>query len=136
MNTSNDDSNFIVKLFDIKQKNNKSIKIIINSDNDNPVIIKKILQHSSSLNNLSFDLSILPKEKIYSPYFIEKNKSILDILDISSINNNELVVKKNYLTIKNRSFSCESLLNFNVVKETLYRGLYNKFLSFHNFVNK
>lgn len=135
MNTYNDDSNFIVKLFDIN-KNNKPIKIIVNYDYNNPVIIKKTLKHSSSLNNLSFDLSILSKEKIYSSYFIEKNKSILDILDISSINNNELVVKKNYLTIKNRSFSCESLLNFNIVNETLYRELYNKFLSFHNIVNK
>jgi hypothetical protein len=121
-----------MKLFD-DNFSKKNMKIIINNDINNPVFIKKIYNKSVSCNNLLLDNINLPTEKLSSSYcYIDKS----DILDISEVNSNEVIVNKKLLFVKNRSFSSDSLLNFNIDNKNICRILYNYYLSFHNIVHK
>jgi hypothetical protein len=104
-------------------------KVIINDNKDDIVIVKKSLNTSLSFSDILYDKVILPKEKLSSSYNY-------NILDISNLNNKELVINKNKLSIKNRSLSSDSLLNLNIMDESMYRNIYNKYLAFHNIVHK
>ena len=59
-------------------------KVIINDNKDDIVIIKKNLNTSLSFSDILYDKVILPKEKLSSSYNY-------NILDISNLNNKELV---------------------------------------------
>lgn len=111
------------------------IKIIVNSDNENPALIKR-MKAISSLNDICIDKIVLPKAKISSTYGKQRNTSLSNILEISPVNHYESVFRKNYLQVMNKSSSCNSLLNFNNETKSIYRKMYNEFLSFHNIINK
>jgi len=113
---------------DINMINISLYNIVMYSD----AIITKNLNRSSSLNNLCYNLTVLSNDKLRSSYDIEINESMFDSFD----NNNKTIIKKNYFTIKNRSMSSESLLNYNIVDDNIHRSLFNYYLSFYNFVCK
>lgn len=112
-------------------------KLIINNNKNDIFLIKKKFNSSFSFNDILYNKIIIPKEKISSPYNILQNISILDdILDISELKNNKFIINKNKFLIKNRSLSCDSLLNYYNIKDSMYRKNYNNYLAFHNIIHK